>query len=104
MAVGFLDELWSKNLVNLFGSPLSVSEYITGLITVSLVKAIIGMAAESLIALLWYRYNIFPMLLTFVPFIFNLVLFGLAVGIAVTGLIFRYTTRFRCWRGALPVC
>lgn len=95
MAVGFLDELWSKNLVNLFGSPLSVSEYITGLITVSLVKAMIGMAAESLIALLWYGYNIFPMLLTFVPFIFNLVLFGLAVGIAVTGLIFRYTTRFQ---------
>ena len=95
MAVGFLDELWSKNLVNLFGSPLSVPEYVTGLIAVSLVKAIIGMAAESLIALLWYRYNIFPMLITFIPFIFNLVLFGLAVGIAVTGLIFRYTTRFQ---------
>ncbi len=95
MAVGFLDELWSKNLVNLFGSPLTISEYITGLIMVSLVKALIGMGAESVIALLCYRYNIFPMLLTFIPFIFNLVLFGLAVGIAVTGLIFRYTTRFQ---------
>ena len=25
MAVGFLDELWSRNLVNLFSTPLSVS-------------------------------------------------------------------------------
>lgn len=95
MAVGFLDELWSKNLVNLFASPLGVSEYITGLITVNLGKALLGMAVESLIALLCYHYNIFPMLLAFVPFIFNLVLFGLAIGVAVTGLIFRYTTRFQ---------
>jgi ABC-2 type transport system permease protein len=95
MAVGFLDELWSKNLVNLFGSPLSVSEYIAGLISVNLVKALIGMAVESVIALLCYHFNIFPMLLSFIPFILNLVLFGLAIGVAVTGLIFRYTTRFQ---------
>ncbi len=36
MAVGFLEELWSRNLVSLFGSPLSVSEYVTGLIIVTL--------------------------------------------------------------------
>ncbi len=95
MAVGFLEELWSRNLVNLFASPLSVSEYLTALISVNLVKAIIGVTAESLIAWLCYRFNIFPLLLAFVPFIFNLTLFGLAIGIAVTGLIFRYTTRFQ---------
>jgi ABC-2 type transport system permease protein len=95
MAVGFLEELWSKNLVNLFGSPLSVFEYVTGLIAVNLFKAIVAMAVESAIAWLCYRFNIFPMLLAFVPFILNLVLFGLAVGVAVTGLILRYTTRFQ---------
>jgi len=35
MAVGFLEELWSRNLVSLFASPLSVSEYVTGLIIVT---------------------------------------------------------------------
>jgi ABC-2 type transport system permease protein len=95
MAMGFLDELWSRNLVNLFASPLSISEYITGLITVNLFKVTIGMAVESVIAWLCYRYNIFPTLLALLPFILNLVLFALAVGIAVTGLIFRYTTRFQ---------
>ncbi len=95
MAVGFLEELWSRNLVNLFASPLSVSEYLTALISINLVKALIGVAAESVIAWLCYRFNIFPMLLALVPFIFNLALFGLAIGIAVTGLIFRYTTRFQ---------
>jgi ABC-2 type transport system permease protein len=95
LAVGFLDELWSRNLVNLFASPLSVSEYVTGLIAVNLVKAAIGVAIEAVIAWLFYHYNIFPMFPAFIPFILNLALFALAVGIAVTGLIFRYTTKFQ---------
>ncbi|MBV8358901.1 MAG: ABC transporter permease [Deltaproteobacteria bacterium] len=95
MAVGFLDELWSRNLVNLFASPLSVSEYMTGLIAVNLIKAAIGLIVEALIAWIFYHYDLFPMLPAFVPFILNLALFALAVGIAVTGLIFRYTTKFQ---------
>lgn len=95
MAVGFLDELWSRNLANLFASPLTVSEYITGLIAVNVLKAMIGMAVECLIAGLCYQFNIFPRLLGFVPFILNLMLFAVALGIVVTGLIFRYTTKFQ---------
>jgi ABC-2 type transport system permease protein len=95
MAVGFLEELWSRNLVSLFASPLSVSEYVTGLIIVTLAKAMIGLTVESVIAWLFYHYDIFPMLPTLIPFILNLALFALAMGIMVTGLIFRYTTKFQ---------
>ncbi|HUN99231.1 MAG TPA: ABC transporter permease, partial [Bradyrhizobium sp.] len=28
MALGFLEELWSRNLVNLFASPLTIPEYL----------------------------------------------------------------------------
>jgi ABC-2 type transport system permease protein len=95
MAVGFLEELWSRNLVGLFASPLSVSEYVTGLIVVSLVKAMVGLIVESVIAWLFYHYDIFPALPSLIPFILNLALFALAMGIVITGLIFRYTTKFQ---------
>src|SRR5579862_29128 len=95
MAVGFLEELWSRNLVSLFASPLSVSEYVTGLIIVTLAKAMIGLTVESVIAWLFYHYDIFPTLPILIPFILNLTLFALAMGIVVTGLIFRYTTKFQ---------
>jgi len=95
MAVGFLDELWSRNLVNLFSTPLSVSEYMTGLIIVNVMKAGIGMTAAALIAWACYAFNIFPILPMFIPFIVNLVLFALALGIIITGLIFRYTTKIQ---------
>jgi ABC-2 type transport system permease protein len=95
MAVGFLVELWSRNLVSLFASPLSVSEYVTGLIVVTLAKAVVGLSVGALIAWLFYHYDMFPMLPMLLPFILNLVLFAVAMGIIVTGLIFRYTTKFQ---------
>jgi ABC-2 type transport system permease protein len=95
MAVGFLEELWSRNLVSLFASPLNVPEYVTGLMIITLAKAMIGLIVESVIAWLFHHYDIFPMLLTLMPFILNLVLFAVTIGIVVTGLIFRYTTKFQ---------
>src|ERR1700691_601778 len=55
----------------------------------------IGLLVESLIAWLFYHYDIFPMLPALIAFLLNLTLFALAIGIAVTGLIFRYTTKFQ---------
>ena len=101
VAVGFLEELWSRNLVSLFASPLSVTEYVSGLLIITLGKALVGLIVESLIAWLFYYYNIFPMLLLLIPFILNLVLFALAMGIVITGLIFRYTTRFQAMAWSL---
>jgi ABC-2 type transport system permease protein len=95
MAVGFLDELWSRNLVNLFSTPLSVSEYMTGLIAVNVAKAMVGMTSAALIAWVFYAFDIFPKLLSFLPFMLNLILFALALGIIITGLIFRYTTKIQ---------
>jgi len=95
MAVGFLDELWSRNLINLFSTPLSVWEYVTGLVCVNLAKALIGFGAASLIAWACYSFDIFPLLPAFLPYMANLILFALALGILITGFIFRYTTRIQ---------
>jgi ABC-2 type transport system permease protein len=95
LALGVLEELWSQNFVNLFGSPLSISEYLIGLIAANLVKMTIGLIMGLLIAWGFYQYNIFPMLLIFVPFLLNLSLFALAVGLIITGLILRYTTKLQ---------
>lgn len=95
LALGFLEELWGQNLINLLGSPLNFSEYLAGLIAANLAKVMVGLIAELLVAWLFYRYSILPMLLPFVPFLFNLAFFALAVGLAITGLILRYTTKLQ---------
>jgi ABC-2 type transport system permease protein len=93
MAVGFLDELWSRNLINLFSTPLAVSEYMCGLMIVNLFKVAVGALCAALIAWACYAFDIFPRVPQFVPYMVNLMLFGLALGVFTTGLIFRYTTK-----------
>ncbi|MGP6156862.1 MAG: ABC transporter permease [Vulcanimicrobiaceae bacterium] len=95
IATGFLEEVWSQNLVNLFGSPLTISEYAAGLVAANLVKVFAGFLAGSLVAWAFYHYDIFPALMAFMPFLLNLALFALAVGIVITGLILRYTTKIQ---------
>ncbi len=53
------------------------------------------MSCAALIAWVSYAFDIFPMLPMFLPFMLNLVLFALALGIIITGLIFRYTTKIQ---------
>jgi ABC-2 type transport system permease protein len=93
MAVGFIDELWFRNLINLFSTPLTVSEYIVGLLIVCLMKVTVGLLAAAAIAWAAYSFDIFPWLPQFIPYMANLLFFALALGIAITGLIFRYTTK-----------
>jgi ABC-2 type transport system permease protein len=90
-----LEELWSRNFLNLLATPLDLSEYLVGVITVNLAKALIGMAAAALIAWVCYAYNLFPFAAALLPFMFALVFFALAVGIFTTALIIRYSTRIQ---------
>jgi len=95
MAIGFIDELWCRNLVNLFSTPLTLSEYMAGLITVCVLKVIVGLLAAAAIGWAAYSFDIFPWLPQFLPYIANLMLFALALGIAITGMIFRYSTKIQ---------
>ncbi len=98
-AVAFLEELWSRNLLNIFSTPITIWEYLVGVASISIFKIIIGSSIASLFALLFYSFNIFPHLILFLPFVLNLLLFAAAVGICITALILRYTTKvqFLAW-------
>ena len=95
MAVGFLDELWSRNLINLFSTPLTATEYITGLVLVSFTKTLVALTMAGLVAWGCYAFDVFPMVPQFFPYMVNLVVFGFVTGILITGLIFRFTTKIQ---------
>lgn len=95
MAVGFLAELWSRNLVNLFSTPLTITEYMTGLVLVNLAKVAVGMAFASCVAWGCYSCNVFPSFPALLPFMLSLMIFALSVGIMTTALIFRFSTKIQ---------
>ena len=85
----FLEDIWSQNFFNFFASPLKISEYLSGLVLTSISTGIIGMIIMTTIAGLGFGYNFFKIGLMLVPFIMILFIFGMAMGIFITGLIFR---------------
>jgi len=95
MTIGVLSDLWSRNLGNMFATPLTISEYMSALLAVNFVKTVIGMMAAGLIAWIAYSYMIFPVILQLLPSLFNLIVFAFVVGLAITALILRYTTRIQ---------
>jgi ABC-2 type transport system permease protein len=93
IAVGFLADIWSRNLPGLFASPLSVGEYLIALMTVNLVKL---MLVLGLIALVCNSLTSLPgpyLILQLLAPLAILLCFGAAIGLFVTGLILRYSTR-----------
>ena len=42
VTTAFFEDVWSRNFLNLFASPLSIAEYLSGLVITSILTSIIG--------------------------------------------------------------
>jgi ABC-2 type transport system permease protein len=90
ISVSFLEDVWAKNLLNLFASPLSPAEYILSLMLVSVVKLVTVTAIMASLAWVFYSFNIFLIGVSLIPFVLNLIVMGWAIGIVTTALILRF--------------
>ena len=90
VAISFLEEMWSRNLAQLFASPLRPYEWALSLLTISLVRTLVGVVPAALLAIPLYHYSIFEMGLPLIAFFANLMLFGGAVGLGMSAMILRY--------------
>lgn len=90
VATGFLEETWSRNLLNLMVTPMTELEYGAGVALFGLVKLAIGVTAVSLVALAAFAFQITSLGLALVPLVAILIVVGWAVALIVIGLILRY--------------
>mgnify|MGYP001358915545 FL=1 len=90
VAVSFLEEMWSRNLAQLFASPLRPYEWALSLLFISLVRTIIGVIPAAILAIPFYSYSIFDMGIPLIAFFMNLMIFGGAIGLVVSALVLRY--------------
>ncbi len=97
ISVNLLDELWNKNLINLFVSPVTFTEWLVSALILGIIKVIASFSFALGIAYLLYKVRIFDYGLQFLPYMLVLLLSGWTVGIFVTGLIFRYGTKIQAF-------
>src|SRR3982750_3168543 len=58
-SVSFLEEMWARNLGNLMISPLRPIEFVAALMTMSLIRLAIGMVPVTLLAILFFDFNVY---------------------------------------------
>ncbi|MGA2140633.1 MAG: ABC transporter permease [Verrucomicrobiia bacterium] len=90
VTISFLEDIWARNLLNIFVSPIRVSEFIAATYVVGFVKILITVAILAGLALWFYHWNLFAMGLPLIPLFANLLLMGWAVGMITTALILRW--------------
>lgn len=89
VSLTFVEEMYARNLGNLFVSPLRFGELVAGQLVMSVLRALIGVGGACLFAWLLFRYSIFSLGLPLVAFFTLLIAFGWAIGLAVSALILR---------------
>jgi ABC-2 type transport system permease protein len=90
ITISFLEEIWARNLMNLFASPLKPSEFLAATMAMSLFKVTAVTIVMSVCASVFYSYNVFMIGMWLAPFVVNLVLTGWIIGVLTTSLIMRF--------------
>jgi ABC-2 type transport system permease protein len=90
ITISFLEELWARNLMNLFASPLKPSEFLAATMAMSIMKVACVSVVMAVCAVVFYSYNVLVIGLWLIPFVLNLVVTGWVIGVFTTSLIMRF--------------
>lgn len=98
-----LREIWSRNLSNIFTTPLSVKEFFIAQMIMSGIKTLVVTSIMSTIAYYLYGFSITRLSWGLPFYAVNILLFSWAAGIFVLGLLFRFGTRLQALVWSLVV-
>jgi len=77
VTMAFFEDVWSRNFLNVFASPMSIAEYVGGLVFMIVL-------ATTVFGLPFFSYGI-----AVFPFILVLFLFGIALGVVASAIVLR---------------
>jgi ABC-2 type transport system permease protein len=99
MAVGFMDETWSRNLLNLMVTPLREAEFLTGLVIMSGARLLAGLSVVALAAFGLYSFNVTSAGWGLIPVVAVLMLVGWSISLFVMALVLRFGNgaEILCW-------
>jgi ABC-2 type transport system permease protein len=90
VTMAFLEDVWSRNFLNVFATPLTVAEYVCGLVLSSMATSAVGLAAMIALAAAAFGLSVLGYGALLVPALLILFLFGIAFGILATALVLRF--------------
>ena len=90
VTMAFFEDVWSRNFLNIFATPLSISEYIGGLVLSSIATSSVGLVVMLVVSTTVFGLSFFEYGVLLVPFLLVLFVFGIALGTLAISLVMRY--------------
>ncbi len=89
VTLALFEDVWSRNFLNVFATPLSISEYLTGLVSTAIVTSLIGLLVMLAVAGLAFGLSLLSYGPALAGFLLILFLSGVALGIFAAGVVLR---------------
>jgi ABC-2 type transport system permease protein len=102
VSISFLEDVWTRNLLNIFAAPVRMTDYIAATFGVGLMRVGITAIMLAIVAATAYSFNLFQFHFGLIAYYANLMLFGWALGIASIALILRWGHGAESLAWALP--
>ncbi|MPZ92325.1 MAG: hypothetical protein GEU68_11935 [Actinobacteria bacterium] len=90
VSTGFLEETWSRNLLNIMITPVKEWEYVAGTALFGLVKLILGTGLVAVTALLLFSFDVTELGLGLIPIGAILLTVGWLIALFVIGFVLRF--------------
>lgn len=102
VCVSFLDDVWSRNLLNIFAAPIRTSEYVMATYVLGFCQSVVVMCLLASLACALYSFNFLTLGFSAILLFGNLLLMGWSLGLFTTGFILRWGPPAEGLAWALP--
>lgn len=92
MSTGFLEETWTRNLLNMMVTPVREVEYVAGVALFGMFKLAIGVGVMVLGAFAFFSFDAWTLGWGVIPIAITLLIVGWAISLLVIGLVLRFGT------------
>jgi ABC-2 type transport system permease protein len=89
VTIAFFEDVWSRNFLNFFATPLTIADYCAGLVLTSIATSAVGLVVMLVLATTVFGLSFFGYGLMLIPFVLVLFLFGIALGLFAIALVLR---------------
>ncbi len=89
VTMAFLEDVWTRNFLNIFATPLRISEYLTGLVATSICTSVLGLLVMLAVAFFAFGLSFLSYGAALAPFLLILFLTGIALGVFASGIVLR---------------
>jgi ABC-2 type transport system permease protein len=90
VTTAFLEDVWSRSLLNVFASPIKIPEYLGGLVFSSIATSAAGLMVMQILASTFFGLSFFKYGAVLMPFLLVLFLFGIALGVFGSAVVLRF--------------